>query len=473
MTQFWRGSLVTTAGLFLESCAFYLIIKLLSTVLNQSAAALPFWLVLLGLIWSYLLSFYVQTLRFSPNLRGFAGVSISLLSVLILSHLHTGMGIIPVGSFLGAGLDTVFRQVLVFAFLVLLWWRGSTIAHDETTLDTMRSSFQWGMVVLFVAVLMDSLSDARIINGYLIVGFFGVGLAGLSLARFASEASDAQEMSLDWWVPIGVSVGAVLLLGLLISAVGLGGLDDVTRLVLKMALTIGFWVIKPLLLALGFVAGILVALGNWLSSMFGGGDLSGLERAQEQIRQFHESMQAEAGDGGPPSLLVALLKWLGFLAATGVAIWILYRVFRFRRLLRVPGEVEETRESLFSWKRANDDLSALLNEWWNNLVSAGNRGDKPDPEPRTPREFYHALLRVASRLGRPREEWQTPREHQGTLQGLLPGEPVRRIVDGFQSAHYGDIEPGQQEIEALHQAWSGMSEVAQEQTQEEETREEE
>ncbi|MCI0782002.1 MAG: hypothetical protein J4N93_11965, partial [Chloroflexi bacterium] len=352
MTQFWRGSLVTTAGLFLESCAFYLIIKLLSTVLNQSAAALPFWLVLLGLIWSYLLSFYVQTLRFSPNLRGFAGVSISLLSVLILSHLHTGMGIIPVGSFLGAGLDTVFRQVLVFAFLVLLWWRGSTIAHDETTLDTMRSSFQWGMVVLFVAVLMDSLSDARIINGYLIVGFFGVGLAGLSLARFASEASDAQEMSLDWWVPIGVSVGAVLLLGLLISAVGLGGLDDVTRLFLKMALTIGFWVIKPLLLALGFVAGLLVALGNWLSSMFGGGDLSGLERAQEQIRQFHESMQAEAGDGGPPSLLVALLKWLGFLAATGVAIWILYRVFRFRRLLRVPGEVEETRESLFSWKRA-------------------------------------------------------------------------------------------------------------------------
>ena len=156
-----------------------------------------------------------------------------------------------------------------------------------------------------------------------------------------------------------------------------------------------------------------------------------------------------------------------------MAIWILYRVFRFRRLLRVPGEVEETRESLFSWKRANDDLAALLSEWWNNLASAGNRGDKPDPEPRTPREFYHALLRVASRLGRPREEWQTPREHQGTLQGLLPGEPVRRIVDGFQSAHYGDIEPGQQEIEALHQAWSGMSEVAQEQTQEEETREEE
>ena len=138
-------------------------------------------------------------------------------------------------------------------------------------------------------------------------------------------------------------------------------MDYVTRLFLKMALTIAFWVIKPLLLALGFLAVILVALGNWLSSMFGGGYLSGLERAQEQIRQFHESMQAEAGDGGPPSLLVALLKWLGFLAATGVAVWILYRVFRFRRLLRVPGEVEETRESLFSWDGAQDDLSARVN----------------------------------------------------------------------------------------------------------------
>ena len=468
MTQFWRASLITTAGLFLESCTLYLIIKLISAALNQGNTALPFWLVFLGLLWAYLLSFYVQTLRFSANLRGFAGVSISLLSVLILSHFKTGMGIIPVGSFFGGGLDAAFQQVLVFAFLLLLWWRGSTIAHDETTLDSMRSSFQWGMVVLFVAVLMDSLSAARIINGYLIVGFFGVGLAGLSLARFASEASDTQEMSLDWWVPIGVSVGAVLLLGLLISAVGLGGLDDVTRLVLKMALTIGFWVMKPLLLALGILAGILVALGNWLSGMFEAGDLSGLARAQEQIRQFNEAMEAESGQGGPPGLLVTSLKWLGFLAGTGAAAWILYRVFRFRRLLRGPREVEETRESLFSWSRANDDLAALLNEWWNNLVSAGNRGDKPDPQPRTPREFYHALLRMASQLGRPREEWQTPREHQGTLQGFLPGEPVRRIVDGFQSAHYGQIEPSQQQLDALQRAWSGLTEDEEGQTQEEE-----
>ena len=61
MSQFWRISVVTGAGLFLETCAFYLIIKMISGALDQSEAALPFWLVFVTLLWSFLVSMYVQT----------------------------------------------------------------------------------------------------------------------------------------------------------------------------------------------------------------------------------------------------------------------------------------------------------------------------------------------------------------------------------------------------------------------------
>ena len=457
MNQLWRSSAVTGVGLFLETCAFYLVIRLISAALGQFEAALPIWLVFLAVLWAYVLSLYVQTLKFTSNLRGLAGLGITVVSILILAHLHTGMGLVPVGAFIGSNFNTVARQVLVMAFLVLLWWRGTTIAQDEVTLDSVRASFQWGLIVLFAAVLIDSVTEADLVGGFLVIGYFGIGLVGMALARYSSEASDSQIMSFEWWFPIAVSVGAVLILGLIISGIGLGGLDEVTRALLKLIGNLGFWVVKPLLLGLGYVAGLLVALGNWLSSMFGGGDLSGLARAQEQIRQFHETMQQEAGDDGPPAALIMLIKALGFTLGVSVAGWIIYRIFRFRRLHQGPGAVEETRESLFSWSQANQDLSSLLSGWWNKWM-AGGATKKVIAQPRDPREVYHALLDLSAESGRPREEWQTPREHEGTLEGLFPSEPVDRIVDGFQHVYYGESEATPREFEGLSADWAAIIE---------------
>ena len=67
----------------------------------------------------------------------------------------------------------------------------------------------------------------------------------------------------------------------------------------------------------------------------------------------------------------------------------------------------------------------------------------------TPRDYYHALLDMARRAGRPRDSWATPREHQRDLSGVLPADPVARIVDEFQSAHYGAIPPDDERMADL------------------------
>jgi len=391
------------------------------------------------------------------------GLGASVLFLLFLSYLGPGPGPTAVGDFVSGNTEGAVALGLSLAFLVLLWWRGVTLAQDEVSLDTVRGSFRWGMAVLFVAVLAESASSADIVDGYMVVGFFAVGLAGLALARFSWEAGDTQVMTANWLVPIAASVGGVILLALLIGALGKGGLDDVAREALKAAGNAGLLILKPVFLALGYLASLLVGLANWIAGLLGGGDLSALDQMQQNLLDFGQRLESERGEGGLPTALVVLLKSGALLLATSSAAWLLYRIFRFRRLIRRTGEVEETRQSLFSWSRANRDLYALLAEWWNSLPAVGSGRGKRSSEPATPREFYHRLLSVAEKLGCPRQEWETPKQHQGALRGMLPVEPVGRIVDAFQLSHYGQTAADRGELAALRQDWQTINEFVNEQ----------
>ena len=455
MTKFWRASMLTGVALFLETCAFYLVFSIITTIVYLPEARIPFVLVFVTLFWAFLLAFYVQTVRFSLNLRGILGLIASVGSLLILSNIMTGSGWIPFGVIITGDFVTATTVVVSFVFLVVLWWRGSHVAQDEVTLDSIRSTFQLGIGVVFLAVIVDAISSNDVINGFLILAFFGVGLAGLSMARFASESGDTQLMSADWFIPIGISVGGVLLLGLLISLVGLGGLDDVTRAIFAFAGKVGLWILRPVALGIGYLAAVMVMFITWLASIMGGGDLSGLEEAQLRIQQFHESL-GEAENNGPPGFLVAFLKWVAFLSATIVMGWILYRMFRFRRLFRRTGEVEETRESLFSWERANRDLSSLIAGWWNNLSGSSGQEGRSRTQPANAREVYHRFLMLSADVGRPKREEQTPKEHQHGLGWTLPPEPVAHIVDGFQDAYYGHTEPPERQMQGLLQDWGNL-----------------
>ena len=448
MSQFWRASAITGTALFLESTGAYLAIGVITALSNTMGARLPLWLVFLALLWSFILSLYIQTIRFSLNLRGVIGLSISALSLLILANLNTGMGFLPIREIIYGDLQTAVSLAFSFIFLVALWWRGTSLAHDEVTLDTVRTAFQWALAVLVATVIIDSLVPRDIVGGFLVLAFFGVGLLGLALARFSAESGDLQVMSREWFLPIGAAVGLVLVLALLISGLGLGGLDDVTRAILRVIGRISEWLIRPVLLGLGYIAEALVMFGKWLTSIMGGGDLSGLQEAQEQLRRFHESLE-ESESAGLPQWFYTLLKWTVFLIASIVIGFILFRVFRFRRFFRFGGEVQEVRESLFTWGKANADLTGVVEDWWNNLVKRATADDEKEPDPENPREVYHRFLRISGNMGHPRGEGQTPREHQHDVTEDLPAQPVDRIVGGFHSTHYGNQSAGSGEMHVL------------------------
>ena len=162
-------------------------------------------------------------------------------------------------------------------------------------MDVVRSSFQFSVGVLVVALLVEGLGSFELVNGVLTVGIFAVGLSALAVARFSSELDGSQRMSLDWLIPIGVSVLAVLLLGFLVAGAGLGGLDDATREILRSVGAMGGLILQPLVMLLGILAGLLANLVHWISELFGGGDISSFDQAVDRIEQFQDELRQEVG----------------------------------------------------------------------------------------------------------------------------------------------------------------------------------
>ena len=429
----WRARATTGVALFLEGCSLYLVISVVSHLAKFEPLQFPFWLVLLALTWGYGLSSWVLTMRVTPVVRGLIGLALGVPSLLVLTAWNAGSALLPFHLLTSGGMSGLGLFVGSVIFLLVIWWRGAEISREDVTLDTVRSAFQIGMVVLLGAALIDAASDGSIVSGYLVVGYFAVGLPGMALARFFDEGGEERRMTPQWIWPIAACVGGVLALGLLISAIGLGGLDDVTRAVLRAVGGVGYRILEPVLLVIGYIAGALVSIGNWLSGIFGGGDLEGLLEAQRRLDQFHESLREAEGEGAGSALFTAM-KWTAAVIGMVIATGVVYSLFRARRRLGRDDEVVESRESLFTLKRAGDDLGDALGGLFSGLRGGSRNRSRT---PRSPRDYYHALLDLADRAGRPREQWETPREHQRGLMGVLPADPVARIVDEFQAAHYG------------------------------------
>ncbi len=445
MLPAWRARAITSAALFLEGCALYVLVGVVAGLVRVEGLHMSFWLVLVALAWAYLLSSWIMSLSLTPALRGLTGIALGIPSLLLLTAWNAGELFSPAGlltSGTASGIGTFVGTVML---LLLIWWRGVELRREEVTLDAVRSTFQIGMVVLLSAALINAVLEAQIVSGFLVLGYFSVGLSAMALARFSAESGEDRSLPQQWIWPIIGSVGAVLLLGLMVSGLGLGGLDDVTRVILDAVGAVGLRILEPIIMLIGLLASALVSVGNWFSEIMGGGDLQGLLDAQRRINEFHESLRdAEADPRG--NTLFIVLQWIAAVIGAALASFVVYRLFRARRRGGSISEVAESRESLFSLKHAGEDIEEAFTGLFGGMF-AGRR--RPSRTFRTPRDYYHALLDNAEEAGRPKHESETPREHQRDLAGMLPADPVARTVDEFQSFHYGAVPAEREQMERL------------------------
>ena len=444
MQPIWRIRAITGAALFLETCSLYLVFAVVSNLARVDQLHMPLWLVLVGLTWAFLLSSWVLSQPVTPVLRGLIGLALGIPSLLVLTAWNVGRLFSPIDLLVGGTASDVGLVVGSIMFLLIVWWRGVELQREDVTLDAVRSGFQMGMVVLLVASLIDAVTSGRIVSGFLVVGFFAVGLFAMAMARFSAESTEERAMPSYWVWPIIACVAVVLGLGLLISGLGLGGLDDVTRAIVDVVGAVGYRILEPVLMVIGLLAGALVSVGNWFSGILGGGDLEGLIDAQRSIEEFHESLRNTESTSTGNALFTAL-KWIATAIGSCLVLLIVYKLFRIRRHGGRNPDVTESRESLFNIKRAGEDIGEALGGLFGGI--GGRRRGRAIF--RSPRDYYHAFLEQAERAGRRKEEWETPREHQRGLSGVLPADPVAHIVDEFQVSHYGGGQSDQGQMDRL------------------------
>jgi len=125
---------------------------------------------------------------------------------------------------------------------------------------------------------------------------------------------------------------------------------------------------------MGLFARLVVGFVNWLSSIVGTGDFTALIKAQDRLNEFHEGFREQSEEKESSTALVTMAKWLALGVATAIAGFVVYRLFRSRRFMGQEDDVEETRESLFSWQRANDDVSGMFAVWWKNMFPVKEKG---------------------------------------------------------------------------------------------------
>ena len=88
MTRFFgRNSFLIGVVLILEACVCYMGFGVVATVIRLPEANVPFGLAALALLWSFVLSMYIQTIQFSLNLRGVLGLVASVISLVVLLNL--------------------------------------------------------------------------------------------------------------------------------------------------------------------------------------------------------------------------------------------------------------------------------------------------------------------------------------------------------------------------------------------------
>ena len=178
--------------------------------------------------------------------------------------------------------------------------------------------------------------------------------------------------------------------------------------------------------------------------------------------------------------LSLILPLLGFFAwKFALPRWRKWRENRARRRAkkrraanaREALEGDETHESVWSWTLFLAQLKALLlalltRARLRRVAGSAERRQAFDdlrlaePEARSIREVYRALLKRAANLGHAREQGETPYEFSQKLksQEALSGPQLEAITEAYVLARYSGTRPGEEEVSRIKEVWEKLKE---------------
>jgi hypothetical protein len=348
------------------------------------------------------------------------------------------------------------RDLSVFLFTLLAWWRGMRLAVKP--LEISNAGLRLRVGGLFVAPVVAWLGTSFLTVSVVpfILLFFLASLTAVALVRAeqieADRTGHAATLDPAWFLTVvAAGLGVVMVGGALAAFLSGESLFEVLSIFspLWRALQFGgtvaamtvFELLSPLLDAL---AAALQWLGELLAVLFGYVS-EGLEvlapnlMEQAPIPTPEATPDAFTAPAGLGKVVAAVLM----LAVIGLIAWGLSRVYQQATFA--------ARDS-----RASDPLAApeeepgLFDRLWQRLGLFQQRRAAASI-----RRIYENMCRAAAAAGYPRLEAETPYEYTRTLARAWPDHTAdsRLITEAFIRIRYGELPETAEELEAIRAAW--------------------
>jgi len=431
-------------------------------IAGASSVLVPAWLLLAFAFGSTVLAHLASD---TPGGYGIAILSgfAACLTMLLVAYPPVGMG-------LGAWIAGLGRQVLywnqtlpapvvLLVSTALLWWRGMATRNMDHSALTI--SFATGGVMMIIAlglvrIFPPVLSDGNIFVAvvvFLMAGLATLALAGASQALKRSERETGMPVRLSrhWLLAVVAVIGAVLVVGWLISLIvapeGVRQVLDWLRPVWRLLGQIVYYILYP------FIYLIFLLLGPLLDFF------EGRARPPEEGEAVAEPTETlepvERAIREMPEALDFSLRAVLLVAAVLIFVWLVVRTLRRISPAKKP-EIDESREGVWSWGLMRDQLASLFRRarqaapiplFW---PFAGNLAD-----PRLIiREAYRRLLTLAVERGKPRAQRETPYTYLNKLGELAPEnrQDLRTLTDAYVAARYDPAPPSAEQAQAATEA---------------------
>jgi len=365
-----------------------------------------------------------------------------------------------------AALDDPAPSVVALIVAVALWRWGILAGRERVLYDVFAFNFTLG-VLAFIVALAVAFGTTWVSLYELVLPllfFFAIGLGTLALsslqdARRYEGGRTGQQIALNryWLGTVGAIIGALLLGGVLLTQ--LFAPEYLTGILDALAIVLG-WLAQILFWMLVVVTFVIFAILEFFARLFPSFQSSArspeIQTPPSLIEQFKD-LEQRAAQGPSPEVYAVLQILAGLLLAGTILLIFVWAFRRFRYL--DEEEIEETRETIFSFDLMREQLAQLFRR---------PRAEPPrapfiaivGDEPRAQiRRTYQALLAWAEARGVPRAPGMTPFEYLHALERELGVErqALAVITRAYAEARYHSAPIARERAQEVERAWQRIA----------------
>jgi hypothetical protein len=291
-------------------------------------------------------------------------------------------------------------------------------------------------------------------------GLIAIAICHLYLMRGTMPREEAALTSVWRWMPIMLGVtGGVVLVGFgIASALSPEFFDSVGR---GANAVFGFLgkVFDILIIPLNYIAEGIMWILRWLINLMRGGG-QGLSQVTGNI-SMPNLPEVKLKEFSPA--WTTAIRWTVIAIVIAAVVFILAKAVSRFRARRSHEDIEEIRESLFSWKGLRDDLKLLFNMMGQRFKRKGPaagqyRFDENATGQLDIREIYRHLQWEAAKSGIPRRRHETPDEYAGRLRRYVPDSsvPVDDITGMYKQVRYGESTVPEGHVNNANSLWQTL-----------------